>query len=462
MAATLLDGNVLLETVKDDLRVRIGRLAELGITPGLGTILVGDDPPSHAYVRLKHDDSAEIGVRSVHTELPATVTQQQLHAVIDRYNHDPDVDAYILQVPLPEHLDAEAALLAIDPAKDADGLHPVNLGKLVMGVAGAPRPCTPLGIQALLMMYKVPIEGQHVVIIGRGLTIGRPLANLLSLKETNANAIHTIERNSIFTNCAKTDDGDIWWEGMTKEAPAHLIDWHGNDWTPESGTPSAHPNARFTTPAAQDPAIAPEWEDPAGVPIDAIMFGGRRANIVPLVREAFDWTHGVFMGSIMSSETTAAAVGEVGKLRFDPFAMLPFCGYNMADYWAHWLEVGAATRPELLPRIYYVNWFRRDTGGRFLWPGFGENSRVLEWIFRRGDGEARATETPIGFLPEPDDLNTAGLEMAPEDLAELLRVDGPAIVAELPQFEQHYARFGDRLPAALRTELDRLRERLLA
>jgi len=192
MAATILDGNVLLETVKEDLRARIERLAERGITPGLGTILVGDDPPSHAYVRLKHDDSAEIGVRSVHTELPATVTQKQLHAVIERYNSDPDVDAYILQVPLPEHLDAEAALLAIDPAKDADGLHPVNLGKLVMGVAGAPRPCTPLGIQALLMMYKVPIEGQHVVIIGRGLTIGRPLANLLSLKEANANATVTV------------------------------------------------------------------------------------------------------------------------------------------------------------------------------------------------------------------------------------------------------------------------------
>ncbi|HEY5076315.1 MAG TPA: tetrahydrofolate dehydrogenase/cyclohydrolase catalytic domain-containing protein [Acidimicrobiia bacterium] len=192
MAATILDGNVLLETVKEDLRARIERLAERGITPGLGTILVGDDPPSHAYVRLKHDDSAEIGVRSVHTELPATVTQKQLHAVIERYNSDPDVDAYILQVPLPHHLDAEAALLAIDPAKDADGLHPVNLGKLVMGVAGAPRPCTPLGIQALLMMYKVPIEGQHVVIIGRGLTIGRPLANLLSLKEANANATVTV------------------------------------------------------------------------------------------------------------------------------------------------------------------------------------------------------------------------------------------------------------------------------
>ena len=281
-------------------------------------------------------------------------------------------------------------------------------------------------------------------------------------EKTNLNAIRTLDRNCIYTNVALTDDGDVWWEGLTETPPAHLIDWTGHDWTPDAGRVAAHANSRFTAPAGQDPAIAPEWQDPAGVPIDAIMFGGRRSTVVPLVREAFDWTHGVFMGSIMSSETTAAAFGEVGKLRFDPFAMLPFCGYNMADYFNHWLEVGAATRPELLPRIYYVNWFRRDADGRFLWPGFGENSRILEWIFRRGDGEARATETPIGFLPEPDDLDTAGLEMAAEDLAELLRVDGPAIVAELPQFEQHYARFGDRLPASLRTELDRLRERLLA
>jgi len=280
--------------------------------------------------------------------------------------------------------------------------------------------------------------------------------------KTNPNAIRSVERNTIFTNTALTDDGDVWWEGLTETPPAHLIDWTGKDWTPDSGRVAAHANSRFTAPAGQDPAIAPEWQDPAGVPIDAIMFGGRRSTVVPLVREAFDWTHGVFMGSIMSSETTAAAMGEVGKLRFDPFAMLPFCGYNMADYWAHWLDVGAASSPELLPRIYYVNWFRRDAAGRFLWPGFGENSRVLEWIFRRGDGEARAVETPIGFLPEPTDLDTTGLDMAPVDLTELLRVDGPAIVAELPQFEQHYARFGDRLPAALRTELDRMAERLQA
>jgi methylenetetrahydrofolate dehydrogenase (NADP+) / methenyltetrahydrofolate cyclohydrolase len=209
MAATLLDGNALLETVKDDLRARIEGLAERGITPGLGTILVGDDPPSHAYVRLKREDSAEVGVRSVHTELPATVSQQELHAVINRYNRDPEVDAYIVQVPLPEHLDAEAALLAIDPAKDADGLHPVNLGRLVMGVADAPRPCTPLGIQALLVMYKVPIEGQHVVIIGRGLTLGRPLAVLLSLKEANANATVTVCHTGTHFLPAYTKEADI-------------------------------------------------------------------------------------------------------------------------------------------------------------------------------------------------------------------------------------------------------------
>jgi phosphoenolpyruvate carboxykinase (GTP) len=279
-------------------------------------------------------------------------------------------------------------------------------------------------------------------------------------EQTNPNALRTLDANCIYTNVALTDDGDVWWEGMTDEPPAHAIDWKGQDWTPDAGRVAAHPNARFTAPASQDPAIAPEWEDPAGVPIDGIMFGGRRAHVVPLVREAFDWTHGVFMGSIMSSETTAAAFGEVGKLRFDPFAMLPFCGYNMADYWGHWLEVGRATAAEKLPRIFYVNWFRRDADGRFLWPGFGENSRVLEWMFRRCDGQAEAAETPIGLLPTPDDLDTAGLVTPAADLAELLRVDGPAILLEMPQFEEHYARFGDRLPPELATQLATLKERL--
>jgi phosphoenolpyruvate carboxykinase (GTP) len=279
-------------------------------------------------------------------------------------------------------------------------------------------------------------------------------------EQTNPNALRTLDANCIYTNVALTDDGDVWWEGMTDEPPAHAIDWKGQDWTPDAGRVAAHPNARFTAPASQDPAIAPEWEDPAGVPIDGIMFGGRRAHVVPLVREAFDWTHGVFMGSIMSSETTAAAFGEVGKLRFDPFAMLPFCGYNMADYWGHWLEIGRATAAEKLPRIFYVNWFRRDADGRFLWPGFGENSRVLEWMFRRCDGQAEAAETPIGLLPTPDDLDTAGLVMPAADLAELMRVDGPAILLEMPQFEEHYARFGDRLPPELVTQLATLKERL--
>jgi len=277
---------------------------------------------------------------------------------------------------------------------------------------------------------------------------------------TNPNAIRTLHANCIYTNVGLTDDGDVWWEGLTETPPAHLVDWTGHDWTPDAGRPAAHANARFTAPARQDPAIADEWEDPAGVPIEGIMFGGRRATIVPLVREAFDWSHGVFMGSIMSSETTAAAFGEVGKLRFDPFAMLPFCGYNMADYWAHWLEVGRATTAEKLPRIFYVNWFRRGADGRFLWPGFGENSRVLEWMFRRCDGEAEAEETPLGWLPSPADLNTTGLAMPAEDLAELLRVDGPSIVAEMPQFEEHYARFGDRLPAELAGHLATLKARL--
>jgi phosphoenolpyruvate carboxykinase (GTP) len=278
-------------------------------------------------------------------------------------------------------------------------------------------------------------------------------------EKTNPNAMATIRENSIFTNCAKTDDGDVWWEDMTEEPPAHLIDWHGNDWTPDSDTPSAHPNARFTTPAAQDPAIAPEWEDPAGVPIDAMLFGGRRSTVVPLVTEARDWEHGVFLGATMSSETTAAAAGQVGKLRFDPFAMLPFCGYNMADYMAHWLKIGEREGANL-PKIFYVNWFRKDEGGRFLWPGFGENSRVLEWVFRRCDGEGEVQDTPFGLVPPPGDLDTDGLDIDADALAELLRVDSGELAAQLPQVKEHLAKFGDQLPAQIRSQLEDLEQRL--
>jgi phosphoenolpyruvate carboxykinase (GTP) len=279
-------------------------------------------------------------------------------------------------------------------------------------------------------------------------------------EETNPNAIRTIERNSIFTNCAKTDDGDVWWEGLTKQAPAHLVDWHGNDWTPESATPSAHPNARFTTPASQDPAIAPEWEDPAGVPIDAMLFGGRRSTVVPLVTEALDWEHGVFLGAVMSSEKTAAAAGTVGELRFDPFAMLPFCGYNMADYFAHWLEIGRRSGAEL-PKIFYVNWFRKDENGRFLWPGYGENSRVLSWVFARCAGHGAATETPIGWMPPvgPDGIDTRGVDVSEEAMAQLLRVDVEEWKAQLPQFREYLAKF-EHLPAELNAQLEALEQRL--
>jgi phosphoenolpyruvate carboxykinase (GTP) len=277
---------------------------------------------------------------------------------------------------------------------------------------------------------------------------------------TNPNAIRTLTRDAIYTNVALTDDGDVWWEGLTDEPPAHLVDWTGEDWTPAAGRPAAHPNARFTVAARQAPSIAPEWEDPAGVPIDGLLFGGRRATVVPLVREAFDWEHGVFMGSIMSSEMTAAAFGEVGRLRFDPFGMLPFCGYNMADYWAHWLSMGRAMSPERLPRIFYVNWFRRGADGRFLWPGFGENSRVLEWMFRRCDGEVEARDTPIGLMPAADDLDRDGLDIDPADLDTLLEVDAAAWRREVSQLEEHYARFGDHLPTELAGQLSTLRERL--
>jgi phosphoenolpyruvate carboxykinase (GTP) len=276
---------------------------------------------------------------------------------------------------------------------------------------------------------------------------------------TNPNAMRTIESNSIFTNCAKTDDGDVWWEGMTSEPPEHLIDWHGNDWTPDSESPSSHPNARFTTPAAQCPTIAPEWEDPAGVPIDAFLFGGRRASVVPLVHEAFDWEHGVFLGATMSSEKTAAASGNVGELRFDPMAMLPFCGYNMADYFAHWLKAGEREGAEL-PRIFYVNWFRKDADGKFLWPGFGENSRVLEWVFRRCEGTADAVETPIGLLPSEGAINTEGLNISDEAMRDLLSVDVDRVRQQLPQLKEHLATFGDGLPDQLNEQLAGLERRL--
>jgi len=277
--------------------------------------------------------------------------------------------------------------------------------------------------------------------------------------KTNPNAMATIERNSIFTNCARTDDGDIWWEGMTGEPPDHAIDWHGDDWTPEAEDPAAHPNARFTTPASQCPSIADEWEDPAGVPIDAFLFGGRRSTVVPLVFECREWEHGVFTGAVMSSETTAAAAGEVGKLRFDPMAMLPFCGYNMADYFGHWLELGRREGAEM-PKVFHVNWFRKDDDGKFLWPGFGENSRVLEWVFRRCDDESETVDSPIGLLPAEGELNTDGLEISADAVRDLLSVDEDALRAQLPQVEEHLARFGDDLPNPVRVQLEDLKKRI--
>jgi phosphoenolpyruvate carboxykinase (GTP) len=278
--------------------------------------------------------------------------------------------------------------------------------------------------------------------------------------ETNPNAVLTLAANCIFTNTALTDDGDTWWEGLTREPPAHCTDWTGAEWTPATGKPAAHPNSRFTAPASQDPAIAPEWEDPAGVPISAIMFGGRRASVVPLVHEAFDWDHGVFLGSIMASETTAAAAGAVGHLRRDPFAMLPFCGYNMADYFAHWLSFKDRMDTDKLPRIFYVNWFRKSEDGRWLWPGFGENSRVLEWIFERCAGVGEAVATPIGYLPAPGAISTEGLDVSEQDMADLMRVDADEWRSEVPDIAHHFAQFGDRLPPELAAQLDGLQERL--
>ena len=278
--------------------------------------------------------------------------------------------------------------------------------------------------------------------------------------DTNSNAMETLWGNSIYTNTALTSEGDVWWEGMSDTPPARATDWRGNPWTPESDTPAAHPNARFTAPAAQCPSIADEWQDPAGVPISAILFGGRRRTTVPLVTQAADWEHGVFLGSMMASETTAAQQGAVGNLRFDPMAMLPFCGYNMGDYFAHWLAVGKNTQAANLPQIFYVNWFRRDEDGRFLWPGFGENSRVLKWVFERVDGAADAVETPIGFLPLPEGLDTTGLDVSADDLQTLLSVDIEGWKSAIPQIRAHYQQFGDKLPATLSLALDELEGKL--
>ena len=278
--------------------------------------------------------------------------------------------------------------------------------------------------------------------------------------ETNANAMHTLNANCIFTNTALTSEGDVWWEGMSPTKPARAIDWRNNPWTPESETPAAHPNARFTAPASQCPSIAPEWQDPSGVPISAILFGGRRRTTVPLVTQAFDWDHGVFLGSIMASETTAAAGGAVGKLRFDPMAMLPFCGYNMADYFSHWLSVGSKTSATKLPQIFFVNWFRRDTDGRFLWPGYGENSRVLKWIFERLEGKAEARKTAIGFLPATDSLDINGLSINKADLEAITALDTDGWREAVPQIREHFAVFGDRLPKKLHDSLNSLESAL--
>ena len=277
---------------------------------------------------------------------------------------------------------------------------------------------------------------------------------------TNKNAMESVWGNSIFTNVAKTDDGDVWWEEMTDEAPAHLVDWRGNDWTPGSETPAAHPNARFTAPASQCPSIAPEWEDPAGVPISAILFGGRRATNVPLVTQAFDWQHGVFLGSVMSSEKTAAAAGKVGDVRFDPFAMLPFMGYNVGDYIGHWLEIGGATDASNLPKMFWVNWFRKSDEGKFLWPGFGDNSRVLKWVIDRVNGEGEANETAIGHVPTAASLDVSGLDIDGTDLETLLSVDNEAWRGEVELIRGHFESIGERLPNAMRDELSDLEKRL--
>ncbi|MDG1196845.1 MAG: phosphoenolpyruvate carboxykinase (GTP) [Actinomycetota bacterium] len=280
-------------------------------------------------------------------------------------------------------------------------------------------------------------------------------------EDTNANALATLSGNCVFTNVAQTEDNDIWWEGLTDEAPARLTDWRGDTWTPESESPAAHPNARFTAPASQCPSLDSAWEDPNGVPISAILFGGRRATTVPLVSEARDWEHGVFLGSVMSSEKTAAAAGAIGQVRRDPFAMLPFCGYNFGDYFQHWLDLGMKEEAKL-PKLFYVNWFRKDSNGKFIWPGFGENTRVLKWVLERISDSGKAVETPIGMVPTPDAIDISGLDLSEDDLRTLLSVDTEEWRTELALIEDHYASIGERLPIELTNQLDELTSRLNA
>lgn len=277
---------------------------------------------------------------------------------------------------------------------------------------------------------------------------------------SNPNAMLSIKENAIFTNVALTDDGDVWWEGMTPRPPEHLVSWLNQDWTPSSKEKAAHPNSRFTAPASQCPVIDKAWEDPEGVPISAILFGGRRSSVMPLVCEAFDWQHGTFMGVSESSETTAAAVGEVGRLRHDPFAMLPFCGYNMGDYFAHWLDMGKLKENAKLPRIFYVNWFRKGSNGEWLWPGFGENSRVLKWIFERVNGADNAVKTPIGYVPKPGSIDTAGLNLTAEAMEKMLHIDREEWLDEAEEMATYLKIFGKKLPAEIHVELLNLKKRL--
>ena len=277
--------------------------------------------------------------------------------------------------------------------------------------------------------------------------------------KTNANAMLSMTKNSIFTNVAYTDDGDVWWEGMTDEKPAHLIDWHKKDWTPESGELSSHPNSRFTAPASQCPVIDPAWEDPKGVPISAFLFGGRRASFVPLITEAYDWNHGVFMGSSCSSEMTAAAAGTVGKLRHDPFAMLPFCGYNMGDYFGHWINMGKNNDSEKMPKIFYVNWFRKDENGKFMWPGYGDNIRAIKWAIERVNGTAKAVDAPIGRLPVVEEFDVTGLDISKENLAKLFTVDKEHGIDEVNEMREYYKIFEGALPKELSAEADKAEER---
>jgi len=450
-------------------------VASMGIMTRMGTAALALITPTTRWVRAVHSVGAPLGLGETDVAWPCNTTKYITHfpesLEVWSFGSAYGGNALLAKKAFALRI---ASVMARDEGWLAEHMLIIKVtnprGRVFHVAAAFPSAC---GKTNLAMMqptidgWTIETVGDDIAWMGRGddgrLRAINPEAGFFGVAPgtgyaTNPTAMETIWGNTIFTNVALRDDGDVWWEGMSDRAPDHLIDWEGNSWTPASGRPAAHPNSRFTVAAKQCPSISGDWEDPRGVVIDAIIFGGRRATNVPLVVEARDWEHGVYLGATISSERTAAAEGALGELRRDPFAMAPFCGYNMADHWAHWLSVGQNLRSTgTVPRVFQVNWFRKDANGDFLWPGFGDNSRVLEWILQRVDGQLAADESPLGLIPRAGDLNVDGLELAPDALAQLFAIDAESWRAEADSTEAFFDTFDGRVPHALTRQLTTLR-----